>query len=154
MRTVAAPLIVYRHGFHFDLVPEQLWERIEEVDQFERWWPWLSECELEGDGLRPGSVLRGVVAPPLPYRMRLNVELGECVRPHSIDATVSGDLAGVAGLRLRPDEGGTWAEVHWDIEMRQPAMRLASRFGHPLLQWGHDRVVEITVAGFRRRIER
>ena len=147
-------MIVYRHGFYFDLAPEQLWERIEEVDQFERWWPWLSECELEGDGLSPGSVLRGVVAPPLPYRMRLSVELGECVRPHSIDATVSGDLAGVAGLRLRPDEGGTWAEVCWNVEMRQPAMRLASRFGHPLLQWGHDRVVEITVAGFRRRIER
>jgi uncharacterized protein YndB with AHSA1/START domain len=142
---VAAPVIVYRHGFHFDLPPEQLWERIEEVDQFERWWPWLSECELEGDGLSRGSVLRGVVAPPLPYRMRLSVELGECVRPHSIDATVGGDLTGVAGLRLRPDEDGAWAEVAWNIEMRQPAMRLASRFGHPLLQWGHDRVVEITV---------
>jgi hypothetical protein len=32
-------------------------------------------------------------------------------------------------------------------------MRLASRVGRPLLQWGHDRVVEMTVAGFRRRIE-
>jgi carbon monoxide dehydrogenase subunit G len=151
---VAAPVIDYRHGFHFDLSPEQLWERIEEVDQFERWWPWLSECELEGGGLTEGSVLHGVVAPPLPYRMRLRVELGECVRPHSIDATVSGDLTGVAALSLRPNEGGTWAEVSWSIEMRQPAMRLASRFGHPLLKWGHDRVVEITVAGFRRRIER
>jgi hypothetical protein len=30
---------------------------------------------------------------------------------------------------------------------------VASRFGHPLLQWGHDRVVEITVAGFRRRLK-
>jgi hypothetical protein len=32
-------------------------------------------------------------------------------------------------------------------------MRLASRFGHPLLKWGHDRVVESTVAGFRRRLK-
>jgi hypothetical protein len=86
--------------------------------------------------------------------MRLQVELGECVRPQAIDATVSGDLTGVASLRLRPSEGGTWAEVAWTVEMQQPAMRLASRFGHPLLKWGHDRVVEITVAGFRRRIER
>ena len=151
--SVAAPVIDYRHGFQFDLSPEQLWERIEEVDQYERWWPWLSECELEGSGLTQGSVLRGVVSPPLPYRMRLRVELGECVRPHSIDATVGGDLTGVAGLGLRPREGGTWAEVWWHVEMLQPAMRLASRFGHPLLQWGHDRVVEITVAGFRRRLK-
>jgi hypothetical protein len=38
------------------------------------------------------------------------------------------------------------------MEMRQPAMRLAGRIGRPLLQWGHDRVVEMTVAGFRRQI--
>ena len=58
------------------------------------------------------------------------------------------------GARVcRPREGGTWAEVWWHVEMLQPAMRLASRFGHPLLQWGHDRVVEITVAGFRRRLK-
>ncbi len=44
-------------------------------------------------------------------------------------------------------------EVAWTMEMRQPAMRLASRIGRPVLQWGHDRVVEMTVAGFRRRIE-
>jgi hypothetical protein len=150
---VAAPVIDYRHGFGFGLTPEQLWERIEEVDQFERWWPWLSECELLGSGLTQGSVLRGVVAPPLPYRMRIRVELDKCVRPRTIDATVGGDLTGVAGLWLRPTHGGTWAEVAWNIEMRQPAMRLASRFGHPLLRWGHDRVVDVTVAGFRRRIE-
>jgi hypothetical protein len=85
--------------------------------------------------------------------MRLRVELGRCVRPLSIDATVGGDLIGVAGLRLRPNEEGTWAEVSWKVEMQQPAMRLASRFGHPLLKWGHDRVVEATVAGFRRRLK-
>jgi hypothetical protein len=33
-------------------------------------------------------------------------------------------------------------------------MRLAGRVGRPLLQWGQDRVVDMTVAGFRRRIER
>ena len=149
---VAAPRIDYRHGFAFDLTPEQLWERIEDVDQYERWWPWFSDCAIEGDGLARGSVLRGVVAPPLPYRMRLRIELGECVRPRSIDATITEDLTGNAELRLRPHDGGTWAEVAWKVEMQQPAMRLASRFGHPLLRWGHDRVVERTVAGFGRRL--
>jgi carbon monoxide dehydrogenase subunit G len=150
---VRPPVIDYRRGFQFAVTPEQLWERIEEVDQFERWWPWLSECELEGNGLTRGSVLQGVVSPPLPYRMRIRVELGECVRQQSIQATVGGDLTGVACLTLRPEGSGTWAEVAWTIEMQQPAMRLASRFGYPLLRWGHDRVVEMTVAGFRRRIE-
>jgi hypothetical protein len=150
--TVAAPVLTYRHGYAFDLPPGQLWDQIEEIDQFERWWPWLSDFWIEGDGLSTGSVLHGVVTPPLPYRMRLEVDLVQCERPHAINATIAGDLVGDARLRLRPEDRGTWAEVAWTVEMCQPAMRLASRLGRPVLQWGHDRVVEMTVAGFRKRI--
>ncbi|MGD0310899.1 MAG: SRPBCC family protein [Acidimicrobiales bacterium] len=147
-------VIAYQRGFAFDLAPDLLWDRMEEIDQFERWWPWLTDLRIEGNGLSAGSVLHGVVTPPLPYRMRLDVELVECDRPTAIDATISGDLTGQARLRLRPRGDGTWAEVAWEVEMRQPAMRIASRLGRPVLQWGHDRVVEVTVAGFRRRIQR
>jgi len=149
---VRAPVITYRHGYAFDLTPEQLWERIEQIDKYEEWWPWLTELRIEGAGLSAESVLYGVVTPPLPYRMRLRVELVRCERPHAIDATVGGDLTGHAQLRLGEDGERTWAEVAWAVEMQQPAMRLASRIGRPLLQWGHDRVVEMTVAGFRRRL--
>ncbi|MBF6554595.1 MAG: SRPBCC family protein [Acidimicrobiales bacterium] len=150
---MGAPVITYQRDYRFDLAPDRLWDSIEEVDQFERWWPWLTEFRLEGDGLSAGSVLHGVVTPPLPYRMRLRVELVDCDRPHAIDATIGGDLIGIGRLRLRPAAEGTLAEVSWRVEMRQPAMRLASRIGRPVLQWGHDRVVEVTVAGFRQRIE-
>jgi hypothetical protein len=151
---VAAPVFTHRGDYSFGLAPEQLWSRIEEVDQFEGLWPWLSEFRLEGDGLVEGSTLRGVVTPPLPYRMRLEVELGPCRRPHAIDAVVGGDLTGDARLRIRPDGEGSRVGMAWTIEMRQPVMRMAARLGRPLLQWGHDRVVETTVADFRRRIER
>ncbi len=36
--------------------------------------------------------------------------------------------------------------------MQRP-MRIACRFGYPLLKWGHDRVVELTVSSFRRHVE-
>jgi len=147
-------VISYRHGFRFDLAPAPLWERLGSIDQFEQWWPWLTELSLDGDGLTSGSVLSGAVSPPIPYRMRIEVELVECTCPSSIDAVVRGDLTGEAQLRLRPEGEGSWAEVAWAMEMRQPAMRLADRLGHPLRQWGHDRVVESTVTGFRRRLAR
>ena len=146
-------MFAYQREYAFGLTPDQLWDRMAEVDQFEGWWPWLSEFRLDGDGLSEGSVLRGVVTPPLPYRMRIEVELGRCDRPRDIDATVRGDLTGEARLRIRPEGDGSRVGVAWTIEMRQPVMRLAARFGRPVLQWGHDRVVEVTVAGFRRRIE-
>jgi len=143
----------YRHGFGFALSPERLWSELEAVDQFERWWPWLTDLTVDGPGLAEGSVLTGVVSPPLPYRMRVLIEVVECERLHLISAVIGGDLTGPSTLRFRPDGDGTWVDATWTLEMQQPAMRLASRIGRPLLQWGHDRVVDLTVAGFRRRIE-
>lgn len=148
-----APVISYRGAFQFDLEPDQLWERIEEFDQFEHWWPWLTDLEIEGTGLARGTVLHGVVTPPLPYRMEVAVEVTDAEPARMIDAVIGGDVDGEAQFRFRPDNGKTWAEVVWAVEMKQPVMRLADRLTHPLLQWGHDRVVEITVAGFRSKIE-
>lgn len=130
-----------------------MWDAIQEVDQFEAWWPWLEEFRLEGGTLRAGSVLHGVVSPPLPYRMRIRVEITRCEPPTGMDAVIHGDLEGLASLEVRAREGGAEAEVAWTVEMMQRPMRLASRFGRPLLQWGHDRVVDMTVAGFRRRLQ-
>jgi hypothetical protein len=147
------PVIAYRREFAFSFTPTEMWERMGRVEQYERWWPWLEELRLEGGVLTSGAVLHGVVAPPLPYRMRIRVDLVRCAPPEAIDAVIDGDLSGQATLRVRPDGDGSLVEVAWTVEMMQRPMRLASRFGRPVLQWGHDRVVESTVAGFRRRLE-
>jgi len=149
----SSPVIGYRREFHFPEPPEAVWAAVGEVDRFEEWWLWLHEFRLDGPGLVDGAVLHGVVAPPLPYRMRIEVELVNCDRPRRVDALIRGDLEGHGGLRLDPDGSGTRAEVAWEIEMMQRPMRIASRFALPMLRWGHDRVVEMTVAGFRRRME-
>ena len=138
-------MFTYRRSHRFALTPDQLWDRIDQFDQFERWWPWLTELQIEGSGLTTGTILQGVVNPPLPYRMRLRIELVECVRPRSIDATVGGDLSGGARLRLRPEGGGTSVEAAWTIDVRHQAMRVVGRIGRPVLQWGQDRVVEMTL---------
>jgi hypothetical protein len=36
--------------------------------------------------------------------------------------------------------------------MMQRPMRVAARVASPVLRWGHDRVVDATVAGFRRHL--
>jgi carbon monoxide dehydrogenase subunit G len=147
------PVIEYRRTHAFALTPQELWDGIGHVEQYERWWPWLAEFKLEGDGLVTGAVLTGIVTPPLPYRMRIRVELTQCEPREAIDAVIGGDLEGEASLRIQPNGAASRVEVAWAVEMMQRPMRLASRFGRPLLQWGHDRVVESTVAGFRRRLE-
>jgi hypothetical protein len=125
---------------------------MERTGEFERWWGWLGEFRLLGPGLEAGSVLVGVVSPPLPYHIRMRVELERCVRPSSIDAVVHGDLEGRGRLELAPEGDGTVVSVAWTIEMMTRPMRRAARFAYPLLRWGHDRVVDGTVYGFRRQL--
>jgi len=149
---VGSPVITYRAEHRFPVCPEVLWGELERTDEFERWWRWLGDLRLEGDGLVPGSVLRGVVSPPVPYRMRVEVVLVSAVRAATIEAEVHGDLDGWARLALHDEPDGTRVVVAWSVEMLQRPMRIASRFGLPVLQWGHDRVVEVTVAGFRRHL--
>lgn len=145
--------VEYEQTFSFTLTPEALWESIGHTERFEAWWGWLGELRLDGAGLADGSILHGVVAPPLPYRMRLEIGIEHAEPPRRIEASVDGDLRGRAHLDLEPAGSGTLATVGWTIEMRQRPMRLAALFGAPLLRWGHDRVVEATVEGFRRNVE-
>lgn len=167
----------YSGSFRFAVPPAVLWSAIEHVEQFEHWWGWLGSFRVQGEGLHEGSVLRGTVAPPLPYRMSVQVELTRCEPGHLIDAKVTGDLQGDAHLRIRPDgttpdvsgpddqgfiptgpddQGfiptGTVTDVTWSVEMMQRPMRWAGRVAYPLLRWGHDLVVEATVDSFRSQL--
>ena len=150
---MTSPYVIdYRDSFDLPASPGDVWATVEDVDRFESWWGWLREFRVEGGGLVAGAVLHGVIVPPLPYRMRLRVELCECVPAQRVEALVHGDLEGSARLLLEPAGDGTRASVNWTIEMMQRPMRVAARIGHPLLRWGHDRVVDATVAGFRRHL--
>ncbi len=151
---MGSPYVIdYEGSFLLELAPEAVWDAITHTERFEDWWAWLRELRTSGDGLAGGTVLHGVVVPPLPYRMELDIELVTCIPPASIDAAVHGDLEGQARLELSPAGQGTAATVRWSIEMRQMPMRIAARFAYPLLKWGHDRVVEATIDGFRRHVE-
>jgi carbon monoxide dehydrogenase subunit G len=142
----------YTGRFSFPVPPEHVWAAIERLDRFESWWSWLGQLQVDGTGLQEGSVLRGTVSPPVPYRMRVEVELQRCIPCQLIDARVTGDLAGDAHLRIQPDGSSTVTDVDWSLEMLQRPMRVAARVAFPLLRFGHDRVVDGTVSAFRRQL--
>jgi carbon monoxide dehydrogenase subunit G len=143
----------YSGSFTFPVPPQDVWNAIGRLDQFERWWGWLDEFQVDGSGLDCGSVLSGVVSPPVPYRIGVEVHLERCEPCRLIDAFVRGDLEGDAHLRLDPYHGGSLAHVDWSLEMRQAPMRMAALIAYPLLRWGHDRVVDLTVSSFRRQLQ-
>ena len=93
------------------------------------------------------------MTPPLPYRMHLRVALLECIAPTRINAEIPGDLVGRGRVLLEPDGDATPATIGWTFEMMQTPMRVAARVAPPLLRWGHDGVVDVTVATFRRHLD-
>jgi hypothetical protein len=128
-----------------------VWDTIGDLDHVGLW-GWLHDLRSDGPCLVTGSVLHGVVVPPLPYRIRLDVAFVDCVRPSRVDATVAGDLIGEAHLRIRRDGAETEIDASWKLEMTQPAMRLAARMMPSVMRWGHDRVVAATAAALGERL--
>ncbi len=73
---MTSPYVIDYHGtFDLPASPGDVWATVEDMDRYESWWGWLREFRIEGGGLVTGAVLHGVIVPPLPYRMRLRVEL-------------------------------------------------------------------------------
>jgi carbon monoxide dehydrogenase subunit G len=172
---VTSPVIEYKGTHRFGIPPDELWAAIGRTDRFGSWWGWLEEFRVDagaasqadgaaspaddaaspadGGGLRAGTVLRGVVAPPVPYRMRVQVEILRVSPPVEVVAAVHGDLEGTARLSVHPAGTGSSVDISWKVEMMQRPMRIACRFGYPVIKWGHDRVLEMTVSSFRRHVE-
>jgi hypothetical protein len=143
--------IDYRGAFWFPVGPNELWETIERFDRFESWWAWLRHFGADTDRLVAGNVLHGTVIPPVPYRLRLDIGLEASQRPHLVEARIDGDVRGHAVMRLEPVDDGTRVTMMWSMDMVSRPLRIAARIAYPLMRWGHDRVVEMAVAGFRQR---
>jgi len=96
-------------------------------------------------------VLHGTIIPPVPYRLRLDIRLEASLRPHVVEATLGGDVRGFAVIRLEPVDDGTQVTVLWSLDMMSAPLRIAALVAYPLMRWGHDRVVDMAVAGFRQQ---
>jgi hypothetical protein len=125
----------YRGAFWFPVEPDELWDTIERFDQFENWWAWLRDFGADSDRLVTGNVLHATVIPPVPYRLALDIRLAGSLRPHVLEATV---------------DDGTRVAVMWSLGMASTPLRIAALVAYPLMRWGHDRVVEMAVDGFRQ----
>jgi len=132
----------------FAVSPAELWATLARTDQYPRWWPWLREFDVTGDGLAVGSIAEAVIQAPLPYQLQCTIEVLEADAPHLLAATVTGDLEGPARLELRPTPAGAEARLAWTLEVRSPLLRPLAVVARPVLAWAHDRIVERGLAEF------
>ena len=135
----------------FDVAPDTLWAALTRTEEYRQWWPWLRE--FSGDGLVPGGRNTCVVRAPVPYTLRFTVTITELVRGERIVVAVDGDLAGVARLEvgaLGARRRGSQVRLVWEVDLRQPILRAVGVFGRPIMEWGHQWVVDTGLEQFCR----
>ncbi|HEX5588164.1 MAG TPA: SRPBCC family protein [Acidimicrobiia bacterium] len=132
----------FDRAWDFAVPPAELWGTLARTDQYPRWWPWLREFRVTGDGLAVGSIAEAVIQAPLPYQLHCTIEVLEADAPHVLAATVTGDLAGPARLELRPTATGAEARLAWTLEVQSSLLRPFAVVARPVLAWAHDRIVE------------
>jgi hypothetical protein len=133
----------------FDLPPADLWAVVNRTDDFRQWWSWLRD--FQAPGVHPGAQARCIIQSPLPYALRLRIDVQRADAPTLVETYVRGDLDGPARLEISARDGGSTARLAWELEVRDRMLRQVARVARPLMVWAHDRVVETGVQQFRRR---
>jgi len=138
----------YDRRFEFAVSPETFWETISRTESYPAWWTWLRE--FESDGLRDGAHTECVIRAPLPYALRVTVDVERAVPPELVETRVSGDLDGPARLEITPAPMGCAARLVWSLELREPWLARLARVTRPVLTWAHNRIISSGVRQFER----
>jgi polyketide cyclase/dehydrase/lipid transport protein len=141
--------------FHFDrtwdfaVPPQELWTVATRTRDYRNWWTWLRD--LDGPGVYAGAQARCVIQSPLPYALRLHIDVERAEPPAIIETYVRGDLDGPARLEIDATEHGSRARLAWELEVCDRVLRQFARVARPVMVWAHDRVVATGVDQFRVR---
>ena len=147
-------VFTYGGAFELPLEPHEAWDTLGQSDHYQSWWPWMRHLEVDGRPLEPGSAYSFLVVAPIPFTMRLRVEVREAREPDSIEARIEGDLQGKANLVFEKQGAGRCvAQLGWTVEVVKPSLRPLVRVTRPLLLWGQSWAVAVALRGFRRHLD-
>jgi uncharacterized protein YndB with AHSA1/START domain len=135
--------------YQLAVAPAELWAALARVEDYQGWWPWLRA--FDAAGLEGDDVWHCHVQPPVPYRVRFSVALDEVRAPHSVRATISGDVVGEARLEIAEHPGGSEARLVSSLEPGNGFLRAVARLAAPVVRFGHDWVLD---TGARQFIDR
>jgi carbon monoxide dehydrogenase subunit G len=137
--------------FEFAVPAAALWDRLTRIDDFPAWWPWLRS--IEGDGFVTGGRTHVAVTAPVPWVLRLALEVTDLDHGASIAVDVSGDLTGTASLAVEATPTGASARLRWTVTPSSPTLRVAARATQPLVVFGQNWVVNAGLRQARSAIE-
>jgi hypothetical protein len=126
-----------------------VWELISDMDGYRTWWSWLRT--FDAPGLKEGEEWRCMIQPPLPYLVRFTVHIERIEEPELVQARVTGDVVGMATLKLGVKGMGCEAHLSSTLAPGNSMLRVVSRVAAPVARFGHDWVLD---SGARQFIAR
>jgi hypothetical protein len=132
---------------------EAVWAEIVASEQWPTWWPGVlrNECIRRGEADGVGSLYSCEWRGPLPYTVAFQAETLRIERPHVIELTASGELAGRGTWRLYEGDG-TCAVYDWDVETTQAWMNSLAPVGRPVFAWSHHWIMRRGGEALARRL--
>ncbi|EHR69297.1 hypothetical protein BurJ1DRAFT_0406 [Burkholderiales bacterium JOSHI_001] len=133
---------------------EAVWAALAQPEDWPRWWPGLRAVHTLHPG-RPGglgSVRRMEWDTGLPYRLCIDVEAVEVLRPERLRGRASGMLQGEGIWLLRSQAGVTDVTYLWRVELRARWMRWLAPLLAPLFRWNHQQLMRAGAAGLARHL--
>lgn len=135
--------------YRFDADVSEVWDAFGRVEDYRRWWPWLSR--LDAEGLVSGDRWDCTVRPPVPYLLRFVISLDDVEPLRHITATVSGDIVGHAHLALDDSHDGCEVRLASSLAPRSATLRAVTTLTPWLARFGHDWVLDTGLRQFRDR---
>lgn len=145
-------MLEYRRSFLFDESTETIWNALTSIDSFAEWATWMRDLRVDGEGMIPGTILSFDVASPLPYRLKLDIEITRVIQADSIYADVRRDLRGRGSVHLRDAGANTQVELSWEVEPASRPLRTLLFVSGPLVRWSQDWAVRAALSGARRKL--
>lgn len=133
----------------FAVPPAELWEAMARVEAYRQWWPWLRH--FDGVSLGEGEVWSAVVQPPLPYRLRFEIHLGNVQAPRRASAVITGDIEGVARLEVTAADEGSELHIVSELAPTSSLLRAVAQVAAPMVRFGHEWVLDTGLRQFRER---
>jgi uncharacterized protein YndB with AHSA1/START domain len=132
----------------------RVWDAIEATEQWPEWWPGVKRVtELApGNEGRVGSRHSIAWRSRLPYELEFEFRVDRVERPHLMEGTAEGELAGIGRWRLYEARGTTAVLYEWNVDTTKPWMNRLAPLLRPVFAWNHDIVMRQGGEGLARAL--
>ena len=132
---------------------DDVWDLLYESERWPEWWRGVERVRIlePGDATRVGELARYTWRSRLPYELEFDVLTTRVERPHLVEGTATGALAGLGRWRLFEGRG-TAVTYEWNVETTERWMNALGPVARPAFRWNHDYVMRAGGVGLARRL--